>query len=163
MRPPRPSFALSCASRAAFLLALAVAPAAAQIPAAEYASRHDSLAARMAEGVLIAFSGSTPVTDFGPFYQLPAFQYLTDFEELDAALVMVVRGGKPASATLFLSPVDPRMAFYYGRRPDSATVVRTLGMGARPFESLRERISTAPREIAEIEAIMRTRPPRAVS
>ncbi|HEY8311532.1 MAG TPA: M24 family metallopeptidase, partial [Gemmatimonadaceae bacterium] len=34
------------------------------------------------------------------------------------------------------SPIDPRVAFYYGRRPDSATVVHTLGMSARPFAAL---------------------------
>jgi Xaa-Pro aminopeptidase len=136
MRPKRPSSALSCASRAVLLLGLVAAPAAAQVPAAEYGSRRDLLAARMGEGVLVAFGGRTPVTDFGPFYQLPAFHYLTDFDEPDAALVIVVRGGKAASATLFLSSIDPRTAFYYGRRPDSATVVRTLGMGARSFSAV---------------------------
>jgi Xaa-Pro aminopeptidase len=126
----------SCLSRAALLLSLvAASPAAAQIPAAEYATRRDSLAARMGEGVLVAFGGRTPVTDFGPFYQLPAFHYLTNFDEPDAALVMTVRGGKPAS-TIFLTPVDPRKAFYYGRRPDSATVVRTLDMAARSFSTV---------------------------
>ncbi|MDB4893695.1 MAG: hypothetical protein JWL61_5550 [Gemmatimonadetes bacterium] len=107
----------------------------AQIPAAEYAARRDSLAARIGDGVVVAFGGRTPITDFGPFYQLPAFHYLTNFDEPDAALVMVVRGGKGAS-TLFLTPVAPRSAFYYGRRPDSATVVRELRMGARSFSSI---------------------------
>jgi Xaa-Pro aminopeptidase len=124
-------------SAAAGLLAaaLAASPAAAQISAAEYAARRDSLAARIGDGVLLAFGGRTPVTDFGPFHQSPAFHYLTNFDEPDAALVMVVRGGRAAS-TLFLTPVGARSAFYYGRRPDSATVVRTLGMGARSFDAL---------------------------
>jgi Xaa-Pro aminopeptidase len=107
----------------------------AQIPATEYAARRDSLAARIGNGVVIALGGRTPVTDFGPFYQLPAFHYLTNFDEPDAAMVMVVRGGRGAT-TLFLTPVGARSAFYYGRRPDSATVVRTLGMAARSFSSL---------------------------
>lgn len=107
----------------------------AQIGAAEFAARRDSLAARIDSGVVIAFGGRTPVTDFGPFYQLPAFHYLTDFDEPDAAFVMAVRGGR-ATSTVFLTPIDPRTAFYYGRRPDSATVVATLGMGARPFAAL---------------------------
>jgi Xaa-Pro aminopeptidase len=113
----------------------AVQPASAQIPDAEYAARRDSLAARIRDGVVIGFGARTPVTDFGPFYQLPAFQYLTNFREPDAAMVMVVRGGRP-STTLFLTPVGARSAFYYGRRPDSATVVRTLGIGARSFSAL---------------------------
>src|SRR5688572_15325927 len=49
------------------------------ISASEYAARRDSLAARIDSGVVVAFGGRTPVTDFGPFYQLPAFRYLTGF------------------------------------------------------------------------------------
>ena len=107
----------------------------AQIPAAEYSARRDSLAARIKDGVVVAFGGRTPVTDFGPFYQLPAFHYLTGFDEPDAAFVMVTRGGH-ATSTIFITPVDPRSAFYYGRRPDSATVVRTMSMNARAFSAL---------------------------
>jgi Xaa-Pro aminopeptidase len=114
---------------------VAASTASAQIPAAEYAIRRDSLAARIGNGVVVALGGRTPVTDFGPFYQLPAFHYLTNFDEPDAAMVMVVREGRGAT-TLFLTPVGPRRAFYYGRRPDSATVTRTMGMGARSFAAL---------------------------
>ena len=105
---------------------LAALPLRAQIPATEFAARRDSLAARIGDGVVIAFGGRTPITDFGPFYQLTAFHYLTNFDEPDAAFVMVVQKGRGAS-TLFLTPVGARRAFYYGRRPDSATVVNTLG------------------------------------
>ena len=65
--------------------------------------------------------------DFGPSIRLPAFHYLTNFDEPDAAFVMVVQNGRGTS-TLFLTPVGARQAFYYGRRPDSATVVRDLGV-----------------------------------
>jgi Xaa-Pro aminopeptidase len=114
---------------------LSATRARAQIGAAEFSARRAALATRIDSGVVIAFGGRTPVSDFGPFYQLPAFHYLTNFDEPDAAFVMVVRGGR-ASNTVFLSPIDPRVAFYYGRRPDSSTVVRTLGMNARPFAAL---------------------------
>jgi Xaa-Pro aminopeptidase len=118
-------------------LCLLTPPAAAraQIGTAEFAARRDSLAARIDSGVVIAFGGRTPITDFGPFYQSPAFHYLTNFDEADAAFVMVVRGGH-ASSTIFITPIDPRTAFYYGRRPDSATVVSKLGVGARSFTAL---------------------------
>jgi Xaa-Pro aminopeptidase len=122
----------------AILLGLAAAPPVggqAAIPAAEFSARRDSLAAHMGDGVLVAFGGRTPVSDYGPFYQSPGFHYLTNFDEPDAALVMVVRGGR-GTATLFLTPVGARRAFYYGRRPDSTTVVRSLGMGARSFAVL---------------------------
>jgi Xaa-Pro aminopeptidase len=134
---------MSCLSSARFaraaLLSLSVTLAApvlgAQISAAEYAARRDSLAARVGDGVVIAFGGRTPVTDFGPFYQLPAFHYLTNFDEPDAAFLMVARGGR-GTLTLFVTPADPRRAFYYGRRPDSAAVAHTLGLVSRPFAAL---------------------------
>ena len=106
-----------------------------QISPAEFSARRDSLAVRIGSGVLVAFGGRTPVSDFGPFYQLPAFHYLTNFDEPDAAFVMVVKDGHPAS-TIFVMPIDPRVAFYYGRRPDSATVTHTLGVAARGFAAL---------------------------
>jgi Xaa-Pro aminopeptidase len=120
---------------AAALIALGASSVTAQIPAAEYAARRDSVAARVGDGVVVAFGGRTPVTDFGPFFQLPAFHYLTNFDEPDAAFVMVARGGK-ATSTLFITPAGARSAFYYGRRPDSAAVVRDWGMGARSFSAL---------------------------
>ena len=119
----------------ASLLVALPAVASAQITASEYAARRDSLAARVQNGVVVAFGGRTPVSDFGPFYQLPAFHYLTNFDEPDAAFVMVVQNGR-GSSTLFLTPVGAREAFYYGRRPDSASVVRDLGVHARTFSSL---------------------------
>src|SRR5690349_298793 len=123
-------------STVALLVLLVIArPARAQIPAGEYAARRDSLAARVHNGIVVAFGGRTPVTDFGPFYQLAAFRYLTNFQEPDAALIMVVRDGRGTS-TLFLTPIAPRRAFYYGRRPDSAAVVNDFGMRARTFASL---------------------------
>jgi Xaa-Pro aminopeptidase len=117
-------------------LACAVSTTAFAQPAAgSYAARRDSLAARIGDGVVVAFGGRTPISDFGPFYQLPAFHYLTNFHEPDVAMVLVARGGK-ATTTLFLTPIDPRRAFYYGRRPDSAAVEGTLGMKARSFSAL---------------------------
>ena len=121
---------------AALALSLVAAPLTlrAQITSAEYAARRDSLAARIDSGIVVAFGGRTPVTDFGPFYQLPAFRYLTGYLEPDAAFVMLVVDGHPQS-TLFTTPADPRRAFYYGFRPDSATIARTLRLDARPFAS----------------------------
>ena len=134
--------------RAALLLALAslplslAAPARAQDPSAtpaittsEIAARRDSLAARIGDGIVIAFGGRTPVTDFGTFFQLPGFHYLTGYDEPDAVLVLVARGGRPTS-TLFTAPIDPRLAMYYGRRADSAAIARTLALPARPIAAL---------------------------
>ncbi|HET7584283.1 MAG TPA: aminopeptidase P N-terminal domain-containing protein [Gemmatimonadaceae bacterium] len=116
-------------------LPLCAPPLRAQITAAEYAARRDSLAARLDSGIVIAFGGRTPVTDFGPFYQLPGFRYLTGYGEPDAALVIVVNGGR-AQSTLFVTPANPRMAFYYGFRPDSTTIASSLRLTARPVASM---------------------------
>jgi Xaa-Pro aminopeptidase len=121
--------------RAAAILALVAMPAAAQVSQREFAARREALAKRIDSGFVIAFGGRTPITDFGPFHQLPAFHYLTNFDEPDAAMVMVVRRGA-GTTTLFLTPADPRAAFYYGWRPDSTSVERTLGVQTRSFASI---------------------------
>jgi Xaa-Pro aminopeptidase len=123
-----------CARFAALMLG-AAPTLAAQIGEPEFAARRDSLARRIDSGVVIAFGGRTPVTDFGPFHQIPAFHYLTNFDEPDAAMLMVVRQGR-GSTTLFITPADPRAAFYYGWRPDSAAVRKEQGLVARPFSAL---------------------------
>src|SRR3954469_16460074 len=110
--------ALRSASRiilaAGFALAVGSAGISAQISQQEFAARRDSLAARIDSGIVIAFGGRTPVSDFGPFFQLPAFHYLTSFDEPDATLVLVVRNGRVASGAgaLFVTPAEPRSALY---------------------------------------------------
>jgi Xaa-Pro aminopeptidase len=103
----------------------------AQIAPAEYQARRDSLAARTGDGVVVAFGGRTPVTDFGPFYQLPAFHYLTGYDYADATVIMVVRQGRAAS-TLFVNRSTPRRALYYGEEPDSQAIAGTSGLASRP-------------------------------
>jgi len=122
-------------SAIALLGAIAWPQARGQIAEREFAARREALAKKIDSGVVIAFGGRTPITDFGPFHQLPAFHYLTNFDEPDAAMTMVVRHGVGVT-TLFLTPADPRAAFYYGWRPDSAAVVRTHDVRARSFDSI---------------------------
>lgn len=128
--------------RAGVLLAAAITrgvPGTAQIAAPEYAARRDSLAARIDSGgkggIVVAFGGRTPVSDFGPFFQVPAFHYLTGYDYADAALVMVVRGGR-GRATLFVTRSNPRRSLYYGIEPDSADLARDLGLPSRVAEEL---------------------------
>lgn len=107
----------------------------AQITAAEYQSRRDSLAARIGSGVVLAFGGRTPVSDTGPFRQLPAFRYLAGYEFADATLVMVVRDGRGES-TLYVHRTAPRRSLYYGSEPDSAAIAAELGLPSRPADDL---------------------------
>jgi len=129
LRVRAPVFTLVC-----FTLASA-ASLSAQITATEYASRRDSVAAHIGSGVVIALGGRTPVSDGGPFRQLPAFRYLTGYEYADAALVMVVQDGRPAS-TLFVHRTAPRRSLYYGIEPDSAAIAAELGLPSRPADDL---------------------------
>ena len=131
---------------------LASGPLAAQIPQEEFNARRDSLAAKLGEGLLVAFGGRTPVTDFGPFFQLPDFRYLTNYTEPDAALVMVIRGGK-AQSTLFITQAGARQAFYYGKRPDSLTVERTLGTKARSAGVIEQVIDSLAAEVKTVYTV----------
>lgn len=118
------------------------APAAAQIPTAEYAQRRDSLAARMGSGFLLAFGNREPVDEMGLFRQLPEFNYLTGFQEVDAVFLMAVRNGKVTNAMLYAPARDPRMQLYNGFLPDSIEVVRSLGLGLRTMDKLRPTLDT---------------------
>ena len=117
------------------LAAITAAALDAQIPAAEFAARRDSLAARIDSGVVVAFGGRTLVQDFGTFFQLPPFHYLTNFDEPDAVYVLVARH-KRGESILFVSPINARTAFYYGRRVDSSMTQQRYGLRGRPFSSL---------------------------
>jgi len=105
-------------------------PVLSQITPSEYAARRDSLAGRIDSGIVVTFGGRTPVADFGPFYQLPAFRYLTGFDEPDATYVLVKRNGR-VTHTLYMSKREPRLSLYYGRQADSAAVARSTGIPTR--------------------------------
>ena len=115
---------LSRAARAAFTgaaAALAVSSAAqAQVANAEYAARREALAASIDSGVVVAFGAVEPVGYWPTFHQVPGFYYFTGFDETDAVLLMVKRGGGIAS-TMF---VPTR----------TAIAERWLGARARPAD-----------------------------
>lgn len=124
------------------LLILAIAGAVtataaeAQIPASEYQARRDSLAARIGNGFVVAFGQREPVDELGQFRQLPEFNYLTGFQEVNATLLMTVRDGRVADAMLYAPERDPRLQLYNGFLPESAAVVRSTGLGLRTADRL---------------------------
>ena len=111
------------------------APLSAQIPVSEYAARRGALAERVEIGVVIAFGGREPVRHWPPFYQLPAFRYLTGFLQSDAALVMLRQDGR-TTTTLFVARPNPRSALYDGERLTLEDVSHTLGVDARYSDGL---------------------------
>jgi Xaa-Pro aminopeptidase len=118
------------------LLALSIGlPLQAQIPRAEYVHRRDSLLAQIDSGVIFAAGAREPVDHFPPFYQRPAFRYLTGVLEPDASLVVVKRGGSSAG-TLFVEPLDPRAALFNGQPADPGALARETGLRVRQTTEL---------------------------
>lgn len=117
-------------------LAVSAAQLSAQVPQNEYAQRRSALAAKIQDGVLLAIGGKEPAQDYLSFYQNEPFTYLTGYNEPNAALVMVKRGGQ-MTATLFVEERDPAAEVWTGKRfgPESAT--KATGIEARPVEQLR--------------------------
>ncbi len=106
-----------------------------ELPLSEFEARRAAMAQQIDSGVVLAFGARTPVNDFSAFFQLPAFRYLTNYIEPDAAFVMVVRGGVGES-TLYLAPIEARSAFYYGERADSTQTEARYGLRGRSFSAL---------------------------
>ena len=118
------------------LCSLAVAPLAAQVPFAEYATRRDSLAATMSDGVLIALGGHEPAEDFLSFYPSPSFYYLTGVTEPDAVLIVVKRK-EAVAMTLFVQPRDPGREAWTGTRLGADGMKRASGIPSRTLDQLR--------------------------
>ena len=120
---------------AAVGLVTGAAPLSAQIPQAEYAQRRAALAAKIQDGVLLAIGSQEPAQDYLSFYQNEPFTYLTGYNEPNAALVMVKRGGQ-TTATLFVEERDAAAEVWTGKRfgPEGAT--KATGIDARPVAQL---------------------------
>ena len=110
-----------------------VAPA--PISAAEYAARRDSLLARLGDGAAVVAFGERAPIGFPPFYQVPAFRYLTGFLEPEAALLLVRRAGA-TSAILFREPRSARDVITDGPAEDSAALAARTGLALRPLAAL---------------------------
>jgi hypothetical protein len=101
---------------AAFAVSTSVASrAGAQVPAQEYASRRAALLAKIDSGIVIAYGEVDPVSDWPTFFQLPHFHYLTGFDEGNAVLLMVKRGGGSTS-TMFVPQQAEFQARILGKR-----------------------------------------------
>lgn len=124
------------------IVGFSAAGVSAQITSEEYGLRRDSLASRMDQGVVVAFGGRSPVRHWPPFYQLPAFRYLTGFLESDAVLVMV-KDESGLSSTLFVEEPNPRRALYDGKRSSWAEIERGLGLTSQSTEDLDEFLDDA--------------------
>jgi Xaa-Pro aminopeptidase len=119
-------------------------PAVPHIALAEYQARRDSLAARLGDGVVVAFGAREPMAAWQPFRQLPGFAYLTSFAEPDAVLVLRLRGGR-ATGQVYVQVPDARYQLYVGIPAESASVARETGLARRDIAALRPALDSLAR------------------
>jgi Xaa-Pro aminopeptidase len=127
----------------AAFMALSAGPSSAhaQVTRNEYAARRAELLARIDSGVVVAFGGVEPVSNWPPFYQLPAFYYLTGFSETDAALVLVKRDGV-VSATVFVPTRTAIQERWIGARTRVADLTAKTGIPGREIAQLRAAVDS---------------------
>ena len=131
-------------TRAVAALAVVLLPGMvrAQIPRGEYAARRAALAAALpGDGVVVAVGAREPSADFLSFHQRAPFRYLTGFDEPNAYLVMVRRGGA-VSATLFVQPANPAREVWTGRRVGPAGVEALTGVRGRDVREVRQALDS---------------------
>jgi Xaa-Pro aminopeptidase len=117
------------------VLAFSASSLPAQIPDSEYVTRRAGLLAQIDSGVVLAAGAREPIAHYPPFYQLPAFRYLTGYLDPDAFLVLVKRGSG-SSGVLLVPPTNLRRALYNGRSTDLAALSRSTGLDARYLAGL---------------------------
>jgi Xaa-Pro aminopeptidase len=113
----------------------------AQVPAQEYAARRAALLAKVDSGIVIAYGEVDPVADWPTFFQLPHFHYLTGFDEGNAVLLMVKRGGS-ATSTMFVPQQPEFQARILGKRTPAADLQRTIGVAGRDIAGLRATVDS---------------------
>ena len=119
------------------LLLLLPATAIAQIPQSEYAARRNTLASRLpGDGVVLALGAPEPREDYLAFFQAPPFEYLTGYDEPEASLLIVRRGGTTTS-TLFVQPKNPGAEVWTGTRHGPAGATARTGIEARVASAMR--------------------------
>src|SRR5664279_358271 len=124
-------------------LALLAAPALAQVPPSEYATRRAAFLSQLPDtAVAIVLGAGEPREDFISFFQTPRFWYLTGYLEPNASLLMVKHGAKSA-VTLFVLPRDPARESWTGTRLGPSGAAALTGMTALPASSFRAEVDSA--------------------
>ncbi|MBX3174480.1 MAG: aminopeptidase P N-terminal domain-containing protein [Gemmatimonadaceae bacterium] len=87
------------------------------------------------DGVLLALGAREPRDNHLAFWQSQDFRYLTGFDEPDAALVMIRRGGE-VRGLLFVPPRDPAMEVWTGARLGVEGASARTGLEGRDARTL---------------------------
>ncbi len=128
------------------------APASAQVTPVEHADRRAALADRLGDGLILAVGSAAPPQDYIPFFQNSLFRYLTGFTETDAALVMVVEGGR-IHETLFVNPRDPGRETWEGLRMGPAGSLDATGIPGRPVSDLQHVLDSLLAHHSEVRVV----------
>jgi Xaa-Pro aminopeptidase len=107
------------------------------ITAADYAARRAAVTAKVDSGIVLAFGEGHPLDYYPDFYQMPNFEYLTGFDESDAAMLILKRKGTPTSTMMFVPTQSPIMSRFVGERTAIADMARAVGMTGRQLIMLR--------------------------
>ena len=142
--PATPIRTLRAGLIAAAVVLAARGSAHAQIGNAEYAARRAALAAGIDSGVVVAFGAVEPVSYWPTFHQLPGFYYFTGFDETDAVLLMVKRGGAVAS-TVFVPTRTAIAERWLGSRTRPADMQTRLGLPGRDVAQFQDAVDSLAR------------------
>jgi Xaa-Pro aminopeptidase len=123
------------------LTTLAAPLASAQLAPSEYAARRAALAAGIDSGIVLAYGGVETVNYWPNFFQLPAFHYLTGFDESDAVLVMVKRRGSVTSS-MFVPTRTVAEARWVGSRTAPSALQSAIGIAGRDIAGFRAAIDS---------------------
>ena len=134
------------------------APAPAQVARGDYAARRDALLAKVDSGVVVALGAVEPV-GYWPFFQLPAFHYLSGFDETDAALVLVKRKAG-VSATMFVPSRNAVQERWIGARTKAADMMTKAGIDGRDIAELTPAIDSLRRAACPSTSFQTSRPLR---
>jgi Xaa-Pro aminopeptidase len=112
-------------------------------PASVYHARRVALAAKLHGGVAVLFAAPEPVLDFMPYRQDEDFYYLTGWNELGAALLVVSDDPKALAPRqyreiLFLPTRNLRLEKYTGAKLDAASPGVAQAAGVDAIEPMTE-------------------------
>ncbi|MDX2183978.1 MAG: aminopeptidase P N-terminal domain-containing protein [Gemmatimonadaceae bacterium] len=100
------------------------------IPRREYGERRRAVTQALDSGVVLVAGARDPVVHWPPFYQLPAFRYLTGYLLPDATLVLVKQRAQ-TRGVLFVPATNLRTALYDGRVTDPVALSAQTGLDVR--------------------------------
>src|SRR4051812_18255628 len=96
----------------------------------------------MGDGVMVVLGAHEPAQDYMSFFQHSPFAYLTGYDEPEATLVLVKKGGQ-VTTTLFVEARDPGREAWTGARHGVEGAKAETGIDARQVSELPQALDSA--------------------